>query len=205
MDSLQAFSTDLVRRVQLLMRKKNAKEKCCFCLARQEHERNQAQAWSSLLNRCCVFFSEVYVEHVYFFKCLRRVYAEFTQSLRRVYLFAQVVAVCAEIKCLRRVYAVFTQCLRSVYAVFAQCLRNVYAVFTQWLRSVYAVFTRCLRSDYAMFTQCLLEYLTVCAVFAQLYVYACLRMFTQRLRNVYAMFTQCLRRSVFACTMRSTA
>jgi hypothetical protein len=44
MDSLQAFSTDLVRRVQLLMRKKNAKEKCCFCLARQEHERNQAQA-----------------------------------------------------------------------------------------------------------------------------------------------------------------
>ena len=44
LDRLQAFSNDLVRRVQLQMRKKNGKEKCCFCLARQEHERNQAQA-----------------------------------------------------------------------------------------------------------------------------------------------------------------
>ena len=126
-----------------------------------------------------MFFSEVYVEHVYF----SSVYAEFTQSLRRVY---------AESTSLRKLLQ------------FAQKL-NVYAMFTQCLRSVYAVFTQCLRSDYAMFTQCLLEYLTVCAVFAQLYVYACLRMFTQCLRNVYAMFTQCLRRSVFACSMRSSA
>ncbi len=47
LDSLQAFSHDLVLRVQLQMRKKNgkdSKEKCCFCLARQEHERHQAQA-----------------------------------------------------------------------------------------------------------------------------------------------------------------
>ena len=44
LDRLQAFSNDLVLRVQLQMRKKNGKEKCCFCLARQEHERNQAQA-----------------------------------------------------------------------------------------------------------------------------------------------------------------
>ena len=44
LDRLQAFTNDLVRRAQLQMRKKNGKEKCCFCLARQEHERNQAQA-----------------------------------------------------------------------------------------------------------------------------------------------------------------
>jgi hypothetical protein len=175
------------------MRKKNGKEKCCFCLARQEHERNQAQAWSSLLNRRFVFFSEI--THVY-------------AGLRRVYQFAQVVAVCAEIKrlrsvyavfthCLRIVYAVFTQCLRSVWAVFTQCLRSVYAVFTQCLRSVYAVFTHCLRSVYAVFTQCLRSVCGNTCMFA-----LCLRsyMFTQVgicLRSVYAVFTQCLR-SVYA-------
>jgi hypothetical protein len=70
------------------------------------------------------------------------VYAEFTQSLRRVY---------ADSTCLRKllqfaqklnVYAEFTQCLRNVYAEFTQCLRNVYAMFTQCLRNVYAVFTQ---------------------------------------------------------------
>ena len=36
LDGLQAFSLDLVRRVKQTM----AKEKCCFCLARKEHEAN---------------------------------------------------------------------------------------------------------------------------------------------------------------------
>ncbi len=45
LDSLQAFSTDVVRRVQLQMRKNKGKEKCCFCLARQEYENNIA--WGS--------------------------------------------------------------------------------------------------------------------------------------------------------------
>ena len=34
LDGLRAFSSDLVRRV------KQAKEKCCFCLARKEHDTN---------------------------------------------------------------------------------------------------------------------------------------------------------------------
>ena len=86
-----------------------------------------------------------------------------------------------------------------------QCLRNVYAVFTQCLRSVYAMITQCLRNvcwNTCLFAQCLRSYMFT-------HVYACLRnvyaVFTQCLRNVYAMFTQRLRRSVFACSMRSSA
>jgi hypothetical protein len=36
LDGLQAFSLDVVRRVQ----QKMEKEKCCFCLARKEDDRN---------------------------------------------------------------------------------------------------------------------------------------------------------------------
>ena len=39
-DGLQAFSLNLVRRVKQTM----AKEKCCFCLARKEHEANERYA-----------------------------------------------------------------------------------------------------------------------------------------------------------------
>jgi hypothetical protein len=40
LDGLQAFSLDVVRRVQ----QKMEKEKCCFCLARKEHDRNLHQS-----------------------------------------------------------------------------------------------------------------------------------------------------------------
>jgi hypothetical protein len=125
-----------------------------------------------------VFFSEVYVEHGYF----SSVYAEFTQSLRRVYAESTSLRKLSQFAQKLNVYAEFTQCLRSDYAVFTQCLCNVYAMFTRYLRSVYAVFTQCLRSvcgNACLFALCLRSY-----------------MFTQVgicLRNVYAVFTQCLR------------
>jgi hypothetical protein len=40
LDGLQAFSLDIVRRVQ----QKMEKEKCCFCLARKEHDRNLCES-----------------------------------------------------------------------------------------------------------------------------------------------------------------
>ncbi len=40
LDGLQAFSLGFVRRVQ----QKMEKEKCCFCLARKEHDRNLCES-----------------------------------------------------------------------------------------------------------------------------------------------------------------
>jgi hypothetical protein len=40
LDGLQAFFLDVVRKVQ----QKMEKEKCCFCLARKEHDRNVCQS-----------------------------------------------------------------------------------------------------------------------------------------------------------------